>query len=105
MLSISPDCVSQTPLIMKKHKKACHKRAIHQSVFIHNATLEVSGIFLVMLLAGLLGRYAAEVATQQIDQDLLRLGAGLGVGLVVGLGVGALAKRTLRRLVDVLPPG
>ena len=56
-----------------------------------------------MLLAGLLGRYAAEVATQQIEQDLLRVVAGLGVGLVVGISVGALAKRTLRRLVDVSP--
>ena len=90
-------------VVMEKHQKALHKEEIRRSVFIRNATLEVSGTFLVMLLAGLLGRYAAEVTTQQIEHDLLRVLAGLGVGLVVGLGVGALAKKALRRLVDVLP--
>src|SRR5690349_3567807 len=90
-------------VVMEKHQKALHKEEIRRSVFIRNATLEVSGTFLVMLLAGLLGRYAAEVATQQIEHDLLRVLAGLGVGLVVGLGVGALAKKSLQRLVDVLP--
>ena len=92
-------------VVMEKHQKAFRKGELRRGIFIRNATLEVSGTFLVMLLAGLLGRFAADIATRQIDQDLLRLGAGLGVGLVVGLGVGALAKRTLRRLVDVLPPG
>jgi hypothetical protein len=91
--------------VLEKHQKAFRKGKLRRGIFIRNATLEVSGAFLVMLLAGLLGRYAAEVATQQIEQDLLRVVAGLGVGLAVGLGVGALAKRTLRRLVDVLPPG
>jgi len=91
--------------VLEKHQKAFRNGELRRGVFIRNATLEVSGTFLVMLLAGLLGRYAAEVATQQIEQDLLRVVAGLGVGLVVGISVGVLAKRTLRRLVDVLPPG
>ena len=88
-------------VVMEKHQKALRKGEMRRGVFIRNATLEVSGTFLVMLLAGLLGRYAAEVATQQIEHDLLRVLAGLGVGLVVGLGVGILGKKTLRRLVDV----
>ena len=67
--------------------------------------LEISGAFLIMLLAGLLGRYAAQITTQQIGNDLIRVGAGIGVGLLVGLGVGMLAKKTWRRLVDVSPRG
>ena len=56
---------------------------------------------LVVQLAGLLGRYSAEVVTQQIGNDLIRVIAGIVVGWVVGMGVGMLAKKTLRRLVDV----
>ena len=92
-------------VVLEKHKQAYRKRTIVRSVFIRNAVLEISGTFLVMLLAGLLGRYSAEIVTQQIEHVLLRVIAGIGVGLVVGIGVGALAKRTLRRLVDVLPRG
>ena len=92
-------------VVLEKHKKAYRKQEITRNVFIRNAALEISGTFLVMLLAGLLGRYSAEVVTQQIEHVLLRVIAGIGVGLVVGIGVGALAKRTLRRMVDVLPRG
>ena len=71
-------------VVLEKHKKAYRKRAINRSVFIRNGVLEISGTFLIMLLAGLLGRYSAEVVTQQIGNDLIRMGAGIGVGLVVG---------------------
>ena len=54
-----------------------------------------------MLLAGLLGRYSAEVVMQQSGNDLIRVIAGIVVGLVVGMGVGMLAKKTLRQLVNV----
>ena len=92
-------------VVLEKHKQAYRKRTIDRTIFLRNAVLELSGTFLVMLLAGLLGRYSAEVVTQQIEHVLLRVIAGIGVGLVVGIGVGALAKRTLRRMVDVLPRG
>jgi hypothetical protein len=84
---------------LEKHKKAYRGETITRKVFIRNGALEISGTFLVMLLAGLLGRYAAEVATRQIGNDPVRLIAGIGVGLVVGLGVGTLAKKTLRRMI------
>ncbi|HEX5941938.1 MAG TPA: hypothetical protein VFY66_06640 [Anaerolineales bacterium] len=91
--------------VLEKHKKAYRKEKVTRGVFIRNAVLEINGTFLVMLLAGLLGRYAAQITTQQIGNDLIRVGAGIGVGLLVGLGVGMLAKKTLRRLVDVPPQG
>lgn len=90
-------------VVLEKHKKAYRGEAITRNVFIRNGALEISGTFLVMLLAGLLGRSAAEVLTQQIENDPVRLIAGIGVGLTVGIGVGTLAKKTLRRLVKASP--
>lgn len=87
--------------VLEKHKKAYVKGEITRGVFIRNAVLEISGGFIIMILAGLLGRSAAEIATQQIGNDIIRLIAGIMVGLAIGLGVGILAKKTLRRLVEL----
>lgn len=87
--------------VLEKQQKAYRKGEITQGVFIRNAVLEITGTFLVMLLAGPLGRVMAEVTTQGISHDLLRILAGIVIGLLVGLGVGTLAKKTLRRLVQV----
>jgi hypothetical protein len=89
--------------VLEKHKKAYRKGEISRGVFIRNAVLEISGTFVIMLLAGLLGRSAAGMVTQQIGNDLIRVIAGIGVGLLVGISVGALTKKTLRRLVGVSP--
>ena len=91
-------------MVLEKHCTAYRKGQITRNVFIRNAVLEISGTWVVMLLAGLLGRHAAEFAAQAIDHTLTRVITGIAVGLVVGLAVGGLGKRTLRRLVEV-PPG
>jgi hypothetical protein len=90
-------------VVLDKHKKVYSKRQITRGIFIRNAALEISGIFVIMLLAGLLSRYAAGIATQQIGNGIIQIIAGLVVGLMVGLGVGVLAKKTLRQLVEVPP--
>ncbi len=87
--------------VLEKHKKAYRKGEITRGIFIRNTVVEISGGFLVMLLAGVLGRNAAEIATQQIGNEVVRLAAGIAVGLMVGFGVGLLAQKTLRRLVEV----
>ena len=89
--------------VLEKQKKAYRKGEITPGIFIRNTVLEISGGFLVMLLAGLLGRNAAEIATQQIGNEVIRLVAGIVVGLLVGLGIGMLAQKTLRRLVEATP--
>jgi hypothetical protein len=91
--------------VLEKHKKAYRNGEITSGVFIRNAAVEITGGFTVMLLAGLLGRNAAEIATQQIGNDVVRLVAGVAVGWLVGFGVGLLAQKTLRRLVEVYPRG
>jgi hypothetical protein len=88
-------------IVLERHRNAYRKGKITRGIFVRNAVMEISGTFLIMVFAGLLGRYAAEVTTQQIGNDFLRIAVGIVVGLVVGLGVGMLAKKTVRRLVKV----
>src|SRR5688572_16375361 len=59
-------------VVLEKHKKAYQTGKITRGIFIRNAALEVSGTFVIMLLAGLLARSAAEVATQQIGDGFIR---------------------------------
>ena len=92
-------------VVLEKHQKAYRKDEITRGIFIRNSTIEISGTGLIMVLAGLLGRAAAELATQPIQHELVRVIAGIVVGLLVGLGLGLLAKKTLRRLVELAPKG
>jgi hypothetical protein len=94
-------------LALEKQKNAYRKEQITRGMFIRNAVIEISSVWIVMALAGLLGRNAAGFATQQIGNDPLwvRMVAGIVVGLLVGIGVGALAKKMLRRLVEVPTQG
>jgi hypothetical protein len=41
-----------------------------------------------MVLAGLLGRFIAQIATQHISNDVIKLAAGIATGLLVGIGGG-----------------
>jgi hypothetical protein len=89
--------------LLEKHKKSYRKGDISRGIFIRNAALEISGTFTIMVLAGLLSRSAAEAVTQAIGNELVRIITGIGVGLAVGICMGALAKKTLRRLVEAAP--
>ena len=57
------------------------------------------GLRFAMVLAGLLGRYIAQIATQHISNDLIKLAAGIVTGLLVGIGVGVLMQRIGGRFV------
>ena len=80
-------------LLLEKHQKAYREGKIKRGIFIRNGALEISGVFLVMLLAGPLGRRLAEVVTQGIGHDLVRPVAGIVIALLVGLGVGTLVRK------------
>lgn len=90
-------------LVLEKHREAFRKCEIRRRVFIRNAVVEISGTWIVMGMAGVLGRMAAGIATQPLAEGLVRVLAGIGVGLAVGLVVGMLAKKTLRRLMEIRP--
>lgn len=78
---------------IQKNRGLYQQGKITRAVLIRNTLLEVFGTLLVMLLAGLLGRQAAQLATNRIDNLLIKFLAGIGVGLLVGLGTGFLVKR------------
>ena len=88
--------------ILARHYDAYRNGKITRGVFVRKSIVEITGSGLIMLAAGLLGRYVAGIVAQPIDQDLIRVIAGLVVAVAVGVGVGLLAKKTLRRLVETL---
>jgi hypothetical protein len=89
--------------IVEKYKEAYDQGKITRGRFFSNAALESIGTGLTMCAAGLLGRAAAQVATQQIGDDVMRVIIGIAIGLIVGIGVGALAKLTWGRLLRIFP--
>jgi hypothetical protein len=89
--------------VLDKHRQAYRQGRIGRGTMLRNAVLEITGTWVVMAAAGLLGRSAAQAATQGIGHDLLRVSTGLAVGVLVGIGVGVVGRKTLRRLVVVSP--
>src|SRR5262245_23592420 len=88
-------------IVLQKQREAYRQGRINRSVFIRNAVLELTGVLLAMVLAGLFGRYVAEITTWQINNDLIRTIAGIMVGLLIGVGIGAFAKNTWGRLAKI----
>jgi hypothetical protein len=66
---------------------------------VRNVLIEKAGLLSAMVLAGFLGRFIAQVATQQISNDLIKLAAGIATGLLVGIGVGVLMQRISGRFM------
>jgi hypothetical protein len=64
-----------------------------------NVLLEIMGILLAMVLAGLLGRYIAQLGTAQISNHLTKMVAGIMISLLAGMGMGILVTRTWGKLV------
>jgi hypothetical protein len=87
--------------LVQKHLDLYRKGAIPRSVFLRNVALDLTGTGLTMIMAGLLARVAAELATRQIDHDLLRFAAGILLGLLIGLVVGGLVKQIWGRFVKL----
>lgn len=85
--------------VTRKHRQAYLQGKITRGIFIRNVLVEIFGILLAMVLAGLLGRYIAQIATEHINNDLTRLITGILVGLLAGTGVSVLVKHTWGRIV------
>jgi hypothetical protein len=84
-------------VVLEERKEAYRQGQITRGVFTRRAVLEITGILLAMVLAGLLGRYVTEIATRQMEDGLIRTSAGMMVGLMVGIGVGIFARKTWGR--------
>ena len=66
------------------------------------AHLNSLGVLLAMILAGLLGRYGAEVATRPISNELTKLVVGIIIGMLIGLGTGFVVQRAWGRFMEIV---
>ena len=80
-------------VVFQKHKEMYLQGKISRSMFLRNVLVEITGIVLVMVLAGLLGRYLAGMVMSQIASDIARLVMGLLIGLSTGMIVGTLIRQ------------
>ena len=87
--------------ILQKQKKLYREERISRTRLALNLLAEVMIILVGMILAGLLGRYFAEIATAQISHDLTKLIAGMVIGLLGGMSVGFLVKQMWSRLAKL----
>ena len=87
--------------ILQKQKKLYREKRIGRTRLALNLLAEVMIILVGMILAGLLGRYFAEIATAQISHDLTKLIAGTVIGLLGGMSVGFLVKQMWSRLAKL----
>ena len=91
--------------VVQKQIKLYREKPMSRVKLARNVLFESMGILLAMVLAGLLGRYIAQIGTAQISNDLTKLIAGIMIALLAGMGVGVLVKRTWERLVKTSPAG
>lgn len=85
--------------IFGKHRTAYLQGKLTRAAFLCNTFLDMFGILLAVVLAGLLGRYVAGLVARPISNDLWRLIATILIGLLVGMGVGLFVNRAWGRLV------
>ena len=81
--------------VVQNQMKMYREKRISRSQMARNVLYDVVGILLAMIFASMIGRYATEIATQQIGHTLPGFAAGIVVSLLAGMGVGFLVKRTL----------
>ena len=89
--------------VVQKQMKLYREKPTSRIKLARNVLFESLGILLAMVLAGLLGRYIAQIGTAQISNDLTKLMAGIVIALLAGMGVGFLVKRTWGRLIKTSP--
>ena len=87
--------------VVQKHIRLNRSGAASKFRLARNIVLEFIGILLAMLLAGLIGRYAAGILTRQMGDELMKLIAGILIGMLTGLAVGILVRRVWGQLVRI----
>ena len=84
--------------ILQNQMKQYREKRISRTRLSFNVLSEIVMILVAMILASLLGRYVAEIATEPIVNGLTKFIAGIVIGLLAGMSVGFLVKRTWSRL-------
>lgn len=83
--------------VVQKQKFLYREKPTSGIKLARNVLFEIMGVLAAMALAGLLGRYIAQIVTQQISNDLIKFTASIATGLLVGIGVGIVMQRTWER--------
>ena len=82
-------------LITQKFRETYLLGRISQAEYLHETSFYITCVLLIVILAGLSGRYIAEIVTNQINNESARFSVGIITGLFVGVGVGLLARKTM----------
>jgi len=99
-LIILRSCLIATSyMIIRKQQQAYLQGKISRTILIRNVCIEITGILIALILAGLLGRILAEIGTRSLSNDLIRLIAGIVIGLLVGLAVGGFIRWSWTKLM------
>jgi hypothetical protein len=88
--------------VIAKHREAHLRGRITSVIFVRNVLIETAGLLLAMVFAGFLGRCIAQIMTQRISNDVIKLAAGIATGLLVGIGVGVVMQRISGRFMKTL---
>lgn len=86
--------------LCKTDRESYLQGKISRAIFFRNSLIEIIGILLALILAALIGKYLAVLGTRQIDDEIVRLIAGLLIGLLAGAAIGALVKGISNRMVQ-----
>lgn len=93
VLTLAVACIS----VVKKHRKSYLQGEITYLIFLRNVTLEISGILVATAFAAYIGNYMALIATQSINDVLIRFAIGVFVGLLIGIAIGTLVRKFWNR--------
>ena len=84
--------------VVQKHIRQRQSQPVSKLTTARNIFVDITGILLAMIVAGLLGRVVSEAATRQINNELTKLMAGIVIGMLMGLCVGVFVRRVWRRV-------
>jgi hypothetical protein len=90
--------------IIGNHRQQYLDGKITRATFLRSVVLELMGVILAMVLAGLLARYLAELVTRQVGDELIRYITGIAIGVGAGIFVGVCIRQIWGRLVKISSP-
>ena len=85
---------------LKRQLQSYRQKPISRIKLAFNILFELAGILLAVVIAGLFGMYLAQIVTQGMQTDLIKVTIDLVLGLLSGIGIGLLVKRLWGRLIS-----
>ena len=89
--------------VIKNHREAYLQGKASLRISIRNASLQITGILLAMVLAVLSIKLLAPIVSGYFSNDLIKVIVGICLGLLVGFMIGSLIQKGTSRLTNALP--